>query len=58
MSKSLFECTSLKLGCNAEMELELIPDPNIYIFFEKGARGRVPYTCDRYNKENNKYLKY
>ena len=31
-----------------KIELELIPDPNMYILLEKG----------RYSKANNKYLKF
>ena len=33
-----------------EIELELIPDPDMYIFFEKGTRGANSYTSNRYNK--------
>ena len=40
-----------------KIEIELIPDPNMYIFFEKGTRGRVPYISNKYSKANNKYLK-
>ena len=29
----------------------------MYLFFEKGMRGRVSYICKRYSKTNNKYLK-
>ena len=58
MSKSLVECSSwdamLKM---AEIELELIPDPDVYIFFEKGTRGRISYISNRCSKANNKYLK-
>ena len=35
-------------------ELELIPDPDIYTFFEKGG---ISYVSNRYNKANDKYLK-
>ena len=35
-----------------KIELELIPDPDMYIFFEKGTR-----RSNRYSKANNKYLK-
>ena len=41
MSKSLFECTRFKLGC--KIKLELIPDPDMYIFFEKGTRVGISY---------------
>ena len=60
MSKSLFERTSLKLDAMLDMtkvELELIPDPDMYIFFEKGRRGGVSHISNRYSKANNKYLK-
>ena len=40
-----------------EVELELIPDPDIYIFFEKSARGGVYYISSRYSKASNRYLK-
>ena len=53
MSKSLFERTSLKLGCNAYLT---IPDLDMYLLFEKGTRGRV-YISNKYSKANNKYLK-
>ena len=41
----------------AKVELELIPDPGMYIFFEKGTRGGVSYISNRYSKVNSKYLK-
>ena len=49
-------------SCNAmlkmtKIELELIPDPGMYIFFEKGTGGRTSYISNRYCKDNNKYLK-
>ena len=40
-----------------KVELELIPDPGIYIFFEKDMRGGVCYISNRYSKARNKYLK-
>ena len=40
-----------------EIELELIPDPDIYIFFQKGTRERISYISNRYSKASNKYLK-
>ena len=38
-------------------ELELIPALTMFIFLEKGMRGRVSYISNRYSKANNKYLK-
>ena len=29
----------------------------MYIFFEKGTRGRISYISNRYSKANNEYLK-
>ena len=40
-----------------KVELELIPYPDMYIFFEKGTSGGVPYISNRYSKANNPYLK-
>ena len=40
-----------------KIKLELISDPDMYIFFEKGMTDGVSYISDRYNKANNKYLK-
>ena len=39
-----------------KIELEVIPDPEMYTFFEKGTRGRIYYISNRYSKANNKYL--
>ena len=38
-------------------ELELIPDPDMYIFFEKGKRNGISNISNRFSKANNKYLK-
>ena len=40
-----------------KIDLELILDPDRYIFFEKGTRGGISYISNRYTKANNKYLK-
>ena len=40
-----------------KIELELVPDPDMYILFEKGTRGGISYISNRYSKPKNKYLK-
>ena len=40
-----------------KIKLELIPDPDMYILFEKDTRGGIFYISNRYSKTNNKYLK-
>ena len=39
-----------------KIELEIIPDPEMYTFFEKGTRGGIYYISNRYSKANIKYL--
>ena len=38
-------------------ELELIPDPDMCVLFEKGTRSRISFIFNRYSKANNNYLK-
>ena len=40
-----------------KIELELISDPDMYIFFEKCTRIGNSYISNRYSKASNKYLK-
>ena len=40
-----------------KIKLELIRDTNVYIFFEKDARGGVSYISNIYSKAKNKYFK-
>ena len=40
-----------------QVRLELILDPDMHMFFEKGMRSRVSYISNRYRKANNKHLK-
>ena len=41
-----------------KIELKLIPDTDMFIFFEKGTRGGSSYIFNRNNKANNEYLKF
>ena len=36
-----------------KIELELIQDPDMYIFFEKSTRGEISYISNRYSEANN-----
>ena len=38
-----------------KIEPELIPDTDMYIFFEKGTRSGNSYISNRYSKASNKY---
>ena len=51
---AILKNTMLKM---TKIELELIPDPDMYIFFEKGKRGGISNISNRFSKANNKYLK-
>ena len=39
-------------------KLELVPGHDMFISFEKGTRGEICYTYNRYRKDKNQYLKY
>ena len=41
-----------------KIEPELITDPDILIFFEKGTRGEISYISIRYGKAKIKYLNF
>ena len=40
-----------------KLEVELIPDRDMYIFFEKSTRGGISYISNTYKKADNEYLK-
>ena len=40
-----------------KLKLELIADPDMYIFFEKSTKSGVTYISNRYSKASKKYLK-
>ena len=40
-----------------DIKLELIPDPSMYIFFEKSIRGGISCFSKRYSKASYKYSK-
>ena len=40
-----------------KLDLELTPDSDMYLLFEKDMRGEVSYISKRNNKANNKNLK-
>ena len=40
-----------------KVELEVVSDADMYLFFGKAMKGWAFYISKRYNKANNKYLK-
>ena len=57
LSRSAWETSLDRMLNMTKVKLELISDPDMYIFFKKGMRGGVSYISNRYSKANNKYLK-
>ena len=40
-----------------KVDLEIISDADIYLFFEKSMKGEISCIFKRYNKTRNKYVK-
>ena len=40
-----------------KVEPELMADPDLFIFSEKGTRGGISHISNRYRKADNRYLK-
>ena len=60
MSNSLFGCTRFKLDAMlkiTKIELELIPDPDMYISFKISTRDGISYISNKYSTVSNKFLK-
>ena len=65
-SKNYELCPSLYLSAPAlsqdkilnitKAELKSVPDPDMFIFIEKGMRSGVSYISNRYSKVNYKYF--
>ena len=60
MFESLFECTSFKLGCDAQYNNTWSWTHfrwDICLFFEKGIRSGFSYISKRHSKLKKRYLK-
>ena len=41
-----------------QIELGLISDADMYLFYEKGMRGGISYISKRYSEASNKYRRF
>ena len=58
MSKSLFQrLVRDPMFSMTKVKLELVSNPDMYIFFKKDMRGGLSYISNRYSKTRSKYLK-
>ena len=58
MSMSLFKSLVWDAMFNmTKVKLELVSNPDMYIFFKKDMRGGLSYISNRYSKTSNKYMK-
>ena len=48
---AMLKMTKIKM-----IKLELISDPDMFIFFGKSIKGGISYISNKYSKANNKYL--
>ena len=39
-----------------EVELELLAEPDMYLFIEEGLHGEISMISNRFSKENNSYV--
>ena len=61
--KTMKDYRDLYLECDVLLlpdgfEIELTPDPDMYIFFEKGTRGGISYIFNSYRGAFKKYVRW